>query len=193
MRANSSSEINHVAERQGALIRANIDLLLQGITLLDEISDSAYRDPVPVLMMQRVGPQLRHVLEFYQCFLDGLESGHVDYDARKRDELVEASRTVAITKMYCLVARLRSLSVLKGDGVILTAMEDCPGDFPDRFLTSSVERELQVLCSHTIHHYALIAFILAAHGVKVAKNFGVAPSTLRYRNQEIAPVISEAA
>src|SRR4051794_17293778 len=124
MRANISSEITDLAIRQRALIQTNVDLLRQGVTLLNEISDAAYRDPVPVLMMQRVGPQLRHILEFYECFLDGCESGHVDYDARKRDELLEGSRTVAITRMYRIMARLGALAELKGDAIIWTAMED---------------------------------------------------------------------
>src|SRR4051812_32522033 len=120
MRANISSEVNELAIRQRALIQANVYLLLQGTVLLSEISDGAYRDPVPGLMMQRVGPQLRHVLEFYECFLDGVDSGHIDYDARKRDELLEASRTVAITKMYCMIVRLRALAELSGDAIIWT-------------------------------------------------------------------------
>src|SRR3954465_10466826 len=106
MGAYLNSETNDLAERQRALVQSNIDLLLQGITLLSDVTDSAYRDPVPALMMQSVGPQLRHVVEFYECFLDGLEAGRIDYDARRRDELLQASRTVAITRMYCIAARL---------------------------------------------------------------------------------------
>ena len=46
--------------------------------------------------------------------------------------------------------------------------------------TSSVERELQFLSSHTVHHYALIAVILRLNGVQPEEGFGVAPSTQRY-------------
>jgi hypothetical protein len=50
----------------------------------------------------------------------------------------------------------------------------------DSFMRSSVSRELQVLSSHTIHHFALIAMTLRAHGVDLDPEFGMAPSTLRY-------------
>ena len=49
--------------------------------------------------------------------------------------------------------------------------------------TSSVERELQFLRSHTVHHFALIAVILRLSGVEPDEQFGVAPSTLRYREE----------
>ena len=45
---------------------------------------------------------------------------------------------------------------------------------------SSLARELQFLTSHTIHHFAVIALILRAMDVEVDREFGVAPSTLRY-------------
>jgi hypothetical protein len=51
----------------------------------------------------------------------------------------------------------------------------------DPFLMSSVGRELQTLSSHTIHHFALIGMTLLAHGVAVDPDFGMAPSTLRYK------------
>jgi hypothetical protein len=48
---------------------------------------------------------------------------------------------------------------------------------------SSARRELQFLLSHTVHHYALIAMICRQYGVGVEEDFGVAPSTLKYRRQ----------
>jgi hypothetical protein len=47
-------------------------------------------------------------------------------------------------------------------------------------MESSLSRELQVLSSHTIHHFALIAVTLRAHGVQMDADFGMAPSTLRH-------------
>ena len=43
-----------------------------------------------------------------------------------------------------------------------------------------ISRELQVLSSHTVHHFALIAVTLRMHGVEMDPDFGMAPSTLRY-------------
>ena len=60
-------------------------------------------------------------------------------------------------------------------------MEDAEANaIPDSYMESSVSRELQVLSSHTIHHFALIAITLRMHGVELDSDFGMAPSTLRY-------------
>ena len=60
-------------------------------------------------------------------------------------------------------------------------MEDADAmQVQDRFLTSSIGRELQILSSHTIHHFALIAMTLRAMGYHVDRDFGMAPSTLRF-------------
>ena len=60
-------------------------------------------------------------------------------------------------------------------------MEDAdPRDFDNSFMESSISRELQVLSSHTIHHFAMIAMTLRFHGIEIDPEFGMAPSTLRY-------------
>jgi hypothetical protein len=51
---------------------------------------------------------------------------------------------------------------------------------------STVRRELQFLLSHTVHHFALIAVLLERFEIAVPDDFGIAPSTLRYW-QEQAP------
>ena len=52
---------------------------------------------------------------------------------------------------------------------------------PEPWSQSTIRRELQYLQAHTVHHYALIAFILRLQGREPAASFGVAPSTLRHR------------
>jgi hypothetical protein len=60
-------------------------------------------------------------------------------------------------------------------------MEDADSDaVREGFMESSISRELQVLSSHTVHHFALIAITLRTHGVELDSDFGMAPSTLRY-------------
>ncbi len=45
---------------------------------------------------------------------------------------------------------------------------------------STLERELAMLASHTVHHYAIVALLLRIKGVVVPETFGVAPSTQRH-------------
>jgi uncharacterized damage-inducible protein DinB len=178
--------------RQSFLIEQNIASLRQAVTTLEQIDDLTYRTCPPSLAPHRVGGHLRHILEFYECFLDGLETSHIDYDARKRDETVEMRREMALDRIRSVIERLEQARELRSDPIIWVRVEDAQsGQLDDSYMTSSVGRELQALSSHTIHHFALIAMTLRALGVQVDRDFGTAPSTLRYRaTQETA---SEAA
>jgi hypothetical protein len=170
-----------VRDRHEHLIGANIGWLRQADALLDRISDAVYTATPAGLAPHKVGSHLRHILEFYECFLAGLPASHVDYDARKRDISVERSRQAARERISSLIRAFESESALRTDSTIGVRIEDA-GAFriPEPFLISSVGRELQVLSSHTIHHFALLAMTLRALGVAVDPDFGMAPSTLRY-------------
>jgi hypothetical protein len=172
---------NQLQHRQDLLIETNVHSLLQAAALLERITDRAYSETPVGFEPHRVGGHLRHILEFYECFLDGIASAHIDYDARRRDETIASSRRAAITRILSVIDRLRNSPELRGDMLVWVRMEDAPpGYITDPFLTSSVARELQVLSSHTIHHFALIAMTLRAHGIAVDADFGMAPSTLRF-------------
>ena len=171
-----------MSNRQDVLIQTNVRWLQQAYRLLTTLTDDAYRRSPTEFSPHRVGGHLRHVIEFYECFLDGLGSGHIDYDARKRNVSIESSRTAAMDAIRTVMERLQDNELIPADSILWVRMEDCDHHaLGDRFLTSSPGRELQVLSSHTIHHFALIAMTLIALGVPVDQDFGVAPSTLRFR------------
>jgi hypothetical protein len=167
--------------------------LRQALDLLGGIDDEAYLESPPALAPHKVSGHMRHMIEFYECFLEALDSCHVDYDSRRRDQTIEASRAVAMDRISALIDRLEFEPALRGDGAVFVRMEDASAlDIAEPFLLSSVGRELQVLSSHTIHHFALIAMTLNAHGSTVAGDFGVAPSTLRFRKRDEALMVAAA-
>lgn len=168
--------------RQKELVRTNIRWLRQALALLNNIDDEAFATSPKGLAPHKAGSHLRHVIEFYECFLDGLEWSQIDYDARKRDDLLGRNRLVAADRIRGIIRRLETEPALLGDNSLWVRMEDADSvGARDPYLISSVGRELQVLGSHTIHHFALIAIVLRAHGVELDADFGMAPSTLRYQ------------
>jgi hypothetical protein len=172
---------NAFASRPCALIAINVRWLRQALRLLERLDDTVYATTAPGFAPHRAGAHLRHVLEFYQCFLEGLESSHIDYDARRRDESVERSRNAATAAIRSIIHALETHADVRQERIVWVRMEDAPGSgVRDTFMESSLSRELQVLSSHTIHHFALIAMTLRAHGVELAADFGMAPSTLRH-------------
>ncbi len=166
------------------LIAANTGLLAQALPLLDRLSDSAFSSSPEGLAPHRVGSHLRHLLDFYDCFLDGLDAAFIDYDARTRDEALEQNRDAAAAKVSSVIRRLEEASDLSGDRPLDVRME---GSEAGVRLRSSVGRELQALSSHTTHHFALISVTLRLHGVAVDPRFGMSPSTLRFEADRTRP------
>ena len=160
------------------LIGTNVGWLRQALSLLGKMDDLTFASCPKGLAPHRVGSHLRHVLEFYKCFLDGIESSRIDYDARRRDENIEKSRHAAADEICSIIRRLEDSPLPPGDSLVLVRMENAE---LDAHLRSSICRELQALSSHTIHHFALIAVTLRAHGFEVDPEFGMSPSTLRYQ------------
>jgi hypothetical protein len=167
--------------RQGALLELNVRWLCQALDLLDRLDDDSYGTSPAGFAPHRAGGHLRHILEFYQCFIKGLETLHIDYDARRRDEAVETSRGAASAAIRSVLQFLETSALLRHDVTLWVRLEDAEAlQVQDSFMESSICRELQVLSSHTIHHFALIAMTLRLHGIELEPEFGMAPSTLRY-------------
>ena len=166
--------------RRHVLIETNIRWLHQALSLLERIGDAAFATSPAGMEPHRAGAHLRHIIEFYQAFLEGVGAYHIDYDARPRNPAIERSRAAASAAIRAVVQQLRTCPELRFNAIVWVRMEDAPAETPEPFMESSVDRELQVLSSHTIHHFALIAMTLRLHGVDLPDDFGMAPSTLRY-------------
>ncbi|MFN7947702.1 MAG: DinB family protein [Blastocatellia bacterium] len=161
-----------------SLITANCQILAQGRDLLRQIDDQLYTSLVPPLFEYGVGSHFRHCLDSYRCFFAGLTTGRIDYDRRERDELIAHHRDCAIARLEDTITQLQHLP-LSDYSAQLETRQDSP-----HWGRTSLERELQFLLSHTVHHYALIALMLRAQGFAPAAEFGVAPSTLEYWKEE---------
>jgi hypothetical protein len=157
------------------LIQTNVTWLRQAIDLVEKLDDAVF--------VTKVGAHLRHIVEFYECFLNGLETACVDYDRRKRDESIEKNRHRAIARMRILMRRIEQAGEYDDDALLAVRIE---GSDSSVLLRSSVARELQALSSHSVHHFALIAMTLKGYGVQVNPRFGVSPSTLRYEASKVA-------
>jgi len=166
-------------EQARRLAGRNIAFLRQGQELIAALTDADFSATAPSGLRGGVGPHFRHVLDHYECFLDGLDARNVDYDRRERDPSVETQRGAADAKIEQIVERLARLSPADAD-VALSVRVDS-GEGGERHVShSSVGRELQFLVSHTVHHYAVIAVMLRVRGIDPGRDFGVAPSTLKH-------------
>lgn len=162
-----------------ACIEANRQVLLQGLEVLASLSAEMYSKRVPLCFNSSPGGHVRHILDHYECLLDGLGAERVDYEGRVRDRQVEVDRELALVRIERVLLRLNPLAL--AEVALSVAVESGPGAAEKPSARSSLTRELEFLVSHTVHHYALIAVMLRHQGVRVPEDFGLAPSTLRYQ------------
>lgn len=171
----------------GNLIADNVRLLEQGLDVLRDMDAALYARTEPSVGLSGAGSHFRHLLDFYDRFFEGIEAERIDYDRRERDAALEQHPEVARRKINAVITRLRSLAGQELVPALLVKSDaECASPQDEPWAGSTVERELQVLMSHSVHHYALIAVVLRLNGHIPSEEFGVAPSTLRYWKEQRA-------
>ena len=154
-------------------------LLEQAISLIARLDDDVFCALTPMSPRGSIGGHLRHVVNFYQSFLNGYQEGQVDYNNRERDARFERDRLYALRCIEEVSRRLKGLAGVNANEHLLVSVED-----DSAWSRSSVLRELDFLKSHTIHHYSLVAMLLRLHEIEPGEEFGVAPATLKHWKQE---------
>ncbi|MGE3952577.1 MAG: hypothetical protein AB7F88_14825 [Pyrinomonadaceae bacterium] len=167
-----------VIESQRKLLEGICDEFDRAIVLIESLEDEAYAGTLSD--KGSTGAHFRHNMDIVSNLLEGLEAGSIDYESRDRDERVEKSRQFAVERIEQLISRLKKLPSAVLETMIAVRSEIDPGVSH----LSSVARELEFIHSHTVHHHAMIAEKLRLSGVDVPSDFGVAPSTLRFWNQQ---------
>lgn len=153
-----------------------INYCLQELSgLLAQLSDADYTKPCPELGAT-IGEHTRHIIEMFECLANGYASGIINYDWRRRDIRVQTSTVFGREKIGSILEQIdrpdKSLQLQQSIGPESISVQ------------SNYLRELLYNLEHCIHHQALIKVaLLACPQVKVDQDFGVASSTLAYRNQ----------
>ena len=169
-----------------ALVADNILLLEQCAEVLEQVPVEVYAAPDARCLGSCVGGHVRHCLEHYASFIDGLDAGRIDYERRARDCRLQADRNAArqaLRQTASALARGLTFAALDRPVQVVAEGETSDGDVT----ASTVGRELAFLLSHTIHHCALIAVMLRLRGIDTPAGFGLAPSTIRHRDAPPAP------
>ncbi|MFW5994628.1 MAG: hypothetical protein ACOCRN_00820 [Spirochaetia bacterium] len=151
--------------------------------LLSRLTAGVYTTAEGPFARGGAGKHVRHVLEHYQALL-AHHSGTVDYDARERTYAIETDPRAACSYIRDLIGGLDTLIAgdhpAGGGKPLIVRYNADAGSYP---VESSLERELMFLSSHTVHHLALVRFILEYLGEEVPDELGVALSTLRYERE----------
>ena len=161
----------------------NCQVLRQMADILETIDDELFSRAAPPAFSSGAGSHLRHALDHYQSFLDGMDRGCIDYENRGRDLRLEQDVHFAMGRIEAVMSGLRGLTKADEDRPVTVQVERGLNGGGAPNASSSMRRELDFLLSHTIHHYALIHVLLQLHGFSTPEGFGTAPSTLRHQRR----------
>ncbi|KAJ1984942.1 hypothetical protein H4R33_004199 [Dimargaris cristalligena] len=178
-------------------------VLQQGSTLLRTLLL-----PRPDLMVREsqyipgstIGKHFRHLYDHFRLLLEALPANaagatlpkedllppsppQVFYDKRDRMVPMEKDPKIAAELIEDLVEKLRKLenrTELPLEAPIqVQALIDGKSNY-QLPLDSTLGRELWFCVHHAIHHYAMIKVVGAENDIQTAKDFGMAPSTIKY-------------
>ena len=134
------------------LIDSAIEILRQGEMLLQTLDEDHYTRLLPAVFTSAIGGHYRHCLDHFQCLLDGVAEGEVNYDHRRRDTRIENDRAFAFAE----TRRLREACARIPVAALELPLNVCSkvsyeGETP-LVSSSSYGRELMYAVAHESRH-----------------------------------------
>ncbi|RUO23014.1 hypothetical protein CWE09_13870 [Aliidiomarina minuta] len=160
------------------LITTNLAQLNALKDVIAELGDRQYAAASKLPQEASIGRHSRHVLEHYSQLILALKNGLLDYSERRRDPILETQPQAALTRIDEIQETLGAIDSPYAHPLIYQS--------GTTRLATNLARELDFVCSHTIHHLALIRIIMTDFGVEAEPSIGVHASTLEYQ-QKCAP------
>lgn len=166
------------------LINASQIILDQMSDAVRQLSEVEFVKPSVTLSGSSVGQHLRHTLEFFICLERGYQQGLINYDKRSHDKMIENDKEKALE----VIQRIRSFvtdqttnkALMLEVGYNLSSSENVS-------VQTNYLRELTYNIEHTVHHMAIMKIGIneVASHIKLPPDFGVAASTIRYREESL--------
>ncbi|TNJ43135.1 DinB family protein [Tamlana fucoidanivorans] len=156
------------------ILQANLKTLQKSQYILSGLTNDQFSDTSVAPYYSSIGSHIRHVLDFYDCIFRGTNEGVVDLIARRRNKVVEYDCQSAIQYLNESIEKLKSVTFNMSDALIV--IDDLGlGKTMIPYTYGSLFAQAN---SHTIHHYAIINYILERLGIVSSDvTFGYNPST----------------
>lgn len=160
-----------------SIFKKSTEALSSLVHVLLQLPDqSSYAEPCNALSDATIGQHTRHIIELYQCLLAGYRAGEINYDDRERNILYENDITAAVD-----IIKEIQLNLEQPDKKLMVLCQTVDASIS---IESNYYREVLYNLEHCIHHQALIKVaLLSIKDMQIADGFGVAYSTLQYRQQ----------
>lgn len=165
------------------LSQVSVHILLQIRALNTQLTDDEYAVSLELLSGNSISKHIRHILEIYDALIQGYDTNRINYDARKRDLLIEKSRIYAL---QCIDDLMLKLDKLQEDKRVV--LEASYGEQAlNVVLNTSITREVAYNIEHAIHHMAILQIAVKNYfpNIKLPADFGVAYATQAYQKQYV--------
>ncbi len=132
-----------------------------------------------------VGQHLRHTLEFFICLEQGYGDGVVNYDKRIHNKAMENDRFIALNTIQQIQ---EFINANQGDKILKLEVGYLPDSEECETITTNYMRELVYNIEHAVHHMAIMKIGIReiADYITLPADFGIAVSTLRYKESVVA-------
>ena len=158
------------------MFKSSIQTIEQFKEVLLQLPKDYYTRPCLNLSGATIGQHTRHIIELYQCLLEGYTPAVVCYDKRKRNKRIEQDVHFAVDRLQ------RIQNALEQPKRKLLIFLELNGT--EEKIESNYFREVLYNLEHTIHHQALIKVAINEFtDMQLPESFGVAPSTMQYRSE----------
>jgi uncharacterized damage-inducible protein DinB len=159
-------------------------ILAQLTELVTQINEQDFTRPAVTLSNSTIGQHIRHTVEFFLCFENGYGIGIINYDKRAHDKLIESDKYIALSA----IDRIREfISTFTEKPLTLEVGYNLTND---DFITieTTATRELVYNIEHAVHHMAIMKIGIReiATYIKLSSDFGIAASTIRYKDSKIS-------
>lgn len=149
----------------------------QMMDVMDQLTNAQYNQSFENLSGATIGQHTRHIIEMYQCLLNGMLRGQVNYEARPRDLRIECDKDFAVQ----LLSEIEKAINQPNKTLQLYAGFDTESREQVQ-LDTNFHREIAYNLEHTIHHMALIKVgLLDFSEIRIPEGYGVASSTIKYK------------
>lgn len=156
------------------IIQSTLYTLNKSKVLLTQLNDDELIDASIAPYYSTIGKHIRHILDFYACIFAMDENRTIDLTARNRDKNAETNCEAAMDYLESIIAKLSfykenlNLQIIVRDDLGVGSVD----------IPYTLAALLSQANSHTIHHYAIINYILEGLTIKFSHgDFGYNPTT----------------
>lgn len=159
-------------------------ILNQLADLISQIHEHDFAKPAESLGNSTIGQHIRHTLEFFLCFESGYSQGVINYDKRAHDKLIETDKYIALSSINKV--REFTASFVEKPLLLEVGYDLIKDDFAT--IQTTATRELVYNIEHAVHHMAIMKIGIReiAEYITLPADFGIAASTIRYKDSKIS-------